>query len=211
MILYRLLWPLARAFYWLAFRPQVEGTEHLPRTGGYVISMNHVSGFDPPLVSVLVPRPVVHLTKAELFRYPILGYLLRTLGCIPVRRGEVDPTAMRAAIAALKAGYPMSVFPEGTRHAQRRGQPRGGAAFLALHAQVPIVPGAIVGPYRWGRPLKVRFGPPLRFDDGVPGRGTHQKIDSMSRRVMEAILALGAEGGPVNNGTPSPGIDSRTT
>jgi 1-acyl-sn-glycerol-3-phosphate acyltransferase len=208
MILYRILRPLCWAVYQVLFRPRVYGREHLPRTGGFIVCMNHVSGFDPPLVSVLVPRPVVHLTKAELFRYPVLGSVLRALGAIPVRRGEVDGRALRLAVQCLKAGHPMSVFPEGTRRAEARGKPRSGAAFLALHAGVPIVPGAICTPYRPGRRLVVRFGPPLRWDPAVPAKGNHQRLEWMSARIMEEIEAL--RRAPLGVRAPA-GFDTRAT
>ena len=201
---YRAWRMLGWAFFRIVFRVRVEGMEHVPRAGGYVVSLNHTSVFDPPLVGTIVPIEMRFMAKRQLFTFfPPFGRLLRAVGAIPIDRGEADRRAMRACVDALRAGYPLSVFPEGTRNVAARGQPRGGAAFLALHARVPVLPGAILSPYRVGRPLYVRFGPVIPWQslaaDGADGQGGggrasgHDRLDRLSRRIMAEIERIHGE------------------
>jgi 1-acyl-sn-glycerol-3-phosphate acyltransferase len=192
---------LGRAFFASVFRVRVEGLEHIPRRGGYIVSLNHTSLFDPPLVGTIVPVEMRFMAKRQLFTFfPPFGSLLKGVGAIPIERGEADRRAVRLCVDALREGYPLSVFPEGTRNLAARGQPRGGAAFLALHARVPVLPGAILGPYRVGHPLWVRFGPVIDWQSlaedsgGVDGADSgHARLDRLSRRIMTEIQRIHAE------------------
>lgn len=185
---------VAGIFFFTMFRIRVEGKEYVPQEGGFVVSLNHVSIFDPPLVGVIVERPMRYMAKRELFGIGPFGALLRSLGSIPIRRGEPDRAAIRACVAALKEGYGLSVFPEGTRNERQRGQARGGAAYLATKADVPILPGAIIGRYRFGKPLTVRFGPllaPPRATGDSPRRVDHGTVHAWSETLMDEIERLG--------------------
>lgn len=199
---YRAWRTLGRAFFAVAFRVRVEGLEHVPRAGGYIVSLNHTSLFDPPLVGTVVPIEMKFMAKRQLFTFfPPFGWLLEAVGAIPIDRGEADRRAVRRCVEALRAGYPLSVFPEGTRSPAARGQPRGGAAFLALHAKVPVLPGAILSPYRLGRPLFVRFGPVIDWrslaadaaDERSRADSGHARLDRLSRRIMSEIERIHAE------------------
>ncbi len=199
---YRAWRGLGRAFFAAVFRVRVEGMEHVPREGGYIVSLNHTSIFDPPLVGTIVPIEMRFMAKRELFTFfPPFGRLLLAVGAIPIDRGEADRRAVRQCVEALRAGYPLSVFPEGTRNVAARGRPRAGAAFLALHAHVPVLPGAILAPYRVGQPLWVRFGPPIGWrdlaSDGAEGEGRadsgHARLERLSARIMREIERIHAE------------------
>jgi 1-acyl-sn-glycerol-3-phosphate acyltransferase len=191
---YRALHTLGRLVLHSAFRVRVEGLEHVPERGGYIVSLNHTSVFDPPLVGTIVPVQMRFLAKRELFTFfPPFGRLLEAVGAIPVERGEADRRAVRRSVEALRQGYPLSVFPEGTRNAAARGKPRGGAAFLALHAGVPVLPGAILGPYRLGGPVWVRFGPPIDCSALADGMSAHERLDRLSGHIMAEIERLHAE------------------
>jgi 1-acyl-sn-glycerol-3-phosphate acyltransferase len=189
---------LGRTFFRLVFRVRVEGLEHVPRQGGYVVSLNHTSIFDPPLVGTIIPIEMRFMAKRQLFTFfPPFGWLLGAVGAIPIDRGVADRHAIRQCVDVLRSGYPLSVFPEGTRNLAARGQPRGGAAFLALHARVPVLPGAILSPYRVGQPLWVRFGAPIDWRDlGATAAGDasgHERLERLSRRIMEEIERIHAE------------------
>lgn len=203
---YRLWKGFAQAFFVTFFRLRVEGQENIPRSGGFVVSLNHVSIFDPPLVGVLVRRPMRFMAKKELFGFRPFGALLLSVGSIPIRRGEADRTAIRACVAALREGYGLSVFPEGTRNIEQRGRPRGGAAYLATKAQVPIVPGAIIGRYGVGRTLTVRFGRPMMPPGPDSSRIDHESVHALSDTLMQEIERLG-RGEPLDRPlTPAPPV-----
>ena len=145
----------------------------MPATGPFLIVANHSSFLDPPLVGGMTPRRLTFLAKAELFRVPVFGALIRRLGSQPVRRDGGDVAALRTAQRVLQDGGALLVFPEGTRGDEGVLRPaKPGAALLAMQTGVPVVPAYVRGSGRaWPRgrrlprPAKVvvTFGPPLSF------------------------------------------------
>lgn len=201
---YRIWKGIARAFFFTLFRIRVEGQENIPCAGGFIVSLNHVSIFDPPLLGVLVPRPMRFMAKKELFGFAPFGKLLLSVGSIPIRRGEPDRAAIRACVRALKDGYGLSVFPEGTRNVLQRGHPRGGAAYLATKAGVPIVPGAIIGRFAIGRSVTVRFGRPMLppRPEEASQRLDHESVHLWSETLMNEIERL-SRGEPLDRERPA--------
>jgi 1-acyl-sn-glycerol-3-phosphate acyltransferase len=201
-VLYTILKPIAVAIMRLLFRLEAHGVEHVPATGPVLIVANHSSVLDPPLVGGAAPRPLTFLAKAELFRVPGFGALIRRLNAKPLRREGADPAALRTAHRVLEAGGALLVFPEGTRGEE--GQLRAakpGAALLAMQTGVPVVPVYVRGSGRaWPRgrrlprPAKVvvTFGAPLSFAR-ASGADRKAQYEAASRRMMAAISALKEE------------------
>jgi len=129
------------------YRLHVEGAEHIPDTGAVIVAPNHKSSFDPPIVGVAIKNRLVHyMAKAELFKNPMFGWVLRKMGAFPVKRGTVDRMAIKQAVRELKNGHVLGIFPEGTRiKKDGLGRFHSGMASLALMTGVPIVPVAVVG------------------------------------------------------------------
>jgi glycerol-3-phosphate dehydrogenase (NAD(P)+) len=152
------------------FRLRRLGREHIP-DGGVVLAANHRSFLDPFAIGYCLPRPVYFVAKQELFRNPILGWLLNSMGAFPIRRGGADEESMETALQLLDRGDAVVIFPEGTRiRAGSLGRPKRGVGRIALQSGAPVVPVAITGSERartgWLiRPVKVhvRCGPPLTF------------------------------------------------
>jgi 1-acyl-sn-glycerol-3-phosphate acyltransferase len=198
-VLYAILKPLALAIMRLLFRLEGRGTERLPATGPVLLVANHSSYLDPPLVGGVAPRPLSFMAKAELFRVPLLGALIKRLNARPVRREGADAGALRTALRILHEGGVLLMFPEGTRGPEgtlREAKP--GAAMLAVLSGASVVPVFIRGSGRaWPRgqhlprPAKVivTFGEPLRFDrKDAEGRKTD--YEAVSRAMMAAIGRL---------------------
>jgi 1-acyl-sn-glycerol-3-phosphate acyltransferase len=129
------------------------GLEHLPETGGFVVSPNHVSYVDPLTFAHYMydsGRPAYFLTKESLFRIPIAGWIIGRAGQIPVYRNSLAAAdAYRAAVAAVRDGKPVGIFPEGTITRDPDLWPmRGktGAARVALETRCPLIPVAQWGP-----------------------------------------------------------------
>src|SRR5574341_2676966 len=99
----------------LLFRLEAREPGHVPATGPALLVSNHSSVLDPPLVGGASRRQLAFLAKAELFRIPLFGGLVRRLGARPLRREGADPAAMRTALRVLEEGGALLVFPEGTR------------------------------------------------------------------------------------------------
>jgi 1-acyl-sn-glycerol-3-phosphate acyltransferase len=155
------------------FRLRASGMENIPPEGGFVLSANHISNFDPwPLGMPLWPqRQLRFMAKIELFRSP-LWPILKGAGAFKVRRGEGDEEAIQTAIELAREGEVVVIFPEGTRREKglvKRFHARAhtGAARVALAAGVPLIPAAIGGTDRLTRlgPLRVGYGPPVELDD----------------------------------------------
>ena len=164
-----LSWPVVK----LLFRHRAIGTENVPSAGGLVLAANHWSNFDPwPLAIPFFPRRFFRfMAKAELFWFP-LGRVIEAGGGFKVRRGEQDEEAIATAVALVRDGHAVVMFPEGTR--RRKGirkkheaRWRTGAARIALEARVPLVPAGIAGTERLARlgPLRVAYGASIEMED----------------------------------------------
>lgn len=131
-----LLRPLAR----FLFRTVVERPQPLP-AGPLLIVGNHRSFLDPPIAAMWWDRPLSYFARGSLWRLPIVGFVLRTCGSLPIDRHEPQPKIMRRTIDWLRAGRRIMLFPEGTRTRSGRLQPlRPGFALFARRAGVPVLP-----------------------------------------------------------------------
>jgi dTDP-4-amino-4,6-dideoxygalactose transaminase len=190
---YRLVATVSAPLIRVIFRPTIRGSEHVPATGGFVLSANQLSNLDGwALAYSLLPRQLHWMGKAELFN-PISGPFVRGLGIFPVRRGEGDRAAVQRAIDLARSGRVVVIFPEGTRREKgfrkhREARPHSGAARVALAAGVPLVPAAIRGTERLTRLRQwhVAFGPPIELD----GLGEKGAAREATRRLWSAIVSL---------------------
>src|SRR5262245_20017623 len=170
---------LAGAIIRVVGRLQVVGKEKVPLTGGLVIASNHHSFWDPPTVSVSLPRETHFLAKEELFRVPGFGALIRSVNAIPIRRGMADLSGIARVLEKLRSGECLIVFPEGGRMKDgelHRAKP--GLGLIVAHARVPVVPVYVSGTNHIRRCLarkeriRVRFGEPMAaetlLEDGEP-------------------------------------------
>ncbi len=163
-----------------AFPGAVQGAEHLPSEGAYILAPVHRSYLDWLIVARVTRRRLRYLVKEEVWKSRAIGRLIELLGAFPVRRGAADREAFETALGVLGGGEPLVLFPEGTRSSGAViGELRDGAAYLALRARVPIVPVGIAGTERaWPRgrriprPGRVRLvvGAPLEPDAFLPPR-----------------------------------------
>jgi 1-acyl-sn-glycerol-3-phosphate acyltransferase len=188
-----LSWPVLHGLY----RLRARGRENLPAEGGFVLACNHISNLDPwPLGLPIWPKRFLRfMAKSELYWWP-LRYLINGVGAFPVRRGQHDVAAIETAVRLAREGYPVVMFPEGTR--RRKGlvkryeaRPRSGAARIALEAGVPLVPAAVKGTdqlLRLGR-LRVAYGAPVDVED-LRGKEVAEAAQEATERLMARILEL---------------------
>src|SRR5437773_5161124 len=199
--LYRALRAPVRGVLARWFGLHVEGTEHLPDRGPYLVAANHHNYLDAIVLGVSVPAPIAFLVMPRVWRAtPLHPAFQRHVGSIPLQVDRADVGALRRALAALERGRVVGIFPEGpfsVRGRLERGLP--GVALLALRSGAPVIPAGITGTYealaeRWGHiprrsALRVRFGPPRRFlPDGAHRRRTARQ--SVTQRIMDDIAAL---------------------
>ncbi len=160
------------------------GTEHLPKTGGFILAANHITNMDPFAVGQGTGRRVHFMAKKELFRSR-LGHWFQTTGnAFPVDRSKADLTAIKTTLRLLQAGQIVVIFPQGTRGGEVA---RGGVGFFALKANVPIVPAGLrLVRSRLGllKGYQVHYGP------AIPPEGSSEELTA---RAMAAISALADE------------------
>ncbi|MDH7571682.1 MAG: lysophospholipid acyltransferase family protein, partial [Armatimonadota bacterium] len=104
------VWNVVRLLFRALGGAEVCGREHFPARGPVMVVSNHLSHVDPPLLAVVSPRYTFFMAKEELFRVPVLGAFLRSIGTFPVKRGTVDREAIRHALAVLAAGEVLGMF-----------------------------------------------------------------------------------------------------
>jgi 1-acyl-sn-glycerol-3-phosphate acyltransferase len=201
MLFYRIIRFLVGGGSKAVFRARVRGLENLPASGGYVLAPSHRSMMDIPFAAWLTPRQLRYMGKASLFKIPVLGKLFAVLGGFPVQRDGTDRKALRDSIAMLQNGEVLLVYPEGTRQHGPKIQPlQPGAAYLALRADVPILPVGIAGTEeilrtpgkrlpRFGRVAMVVGEPfvmPARATSAVP----RDQVDAVTAELSDRLQVL---------------------
>ena len=188
----------------LLWDANIEGTEHLPRSGPFILVGNHCSNLDPLMMGWAsghqIGRVVHFMAKIEMRSWPVIGWLTTQSGVFFVRRGERDRAAQAFSLETLAAGQPIAIFPEGTRSKNGRLQEgKGGAALIAMRSGAPIVPAAISGTHRifpgtsrWPHAsrVRIRFGEPFTLPHQQTGRLDRTVMAEGTERIMHAIEAL---------------------
>lgn len=192
-IAYELLRYLARIVFFFTMRIRMRGLYNVPRKGPYIIASNHLSWLDIPLVAMCVPGKVIYMAKEETFTGNI-GWVTRFLGAFPVKRGEGDRQAMRAANDLLKRKKVLVIFPEGTRSKTHTlAKAHAGLGMIALRAGVPIVPVAIYGSEngwkKFGARVTISYGEPILFNP-TGAKVTREDIAEATETVMRRISAM---------------------
>ena len=194
---YRIIRNLAWLLAHLVCRYRVSGREHVPTKGALLIVANHLSWFDPLLLSLITTRRVWFFTKAEMFNWPIVGWLCKITGQIPVHRGEGDRTALERALSYLRAGRAIVFFPEGTVERQEQMIPaHPGIAMLALHSGATLLPVAHTGTRRVLRPGRGWF-PRVQIQIGHPylpalptGMARKVGLQEITQELMQHIARM---------------------
>jgi 1-acyl-sn-glycerol-3-phosphate acyltransferase len=198
----RLLHRFSYAWSWLImktiFSPvKVTGLEKIDTSKPHVYAVNHASALDIPVVYVYLPFQFRIAFKKELLSYPVVGWHLKRSGqvCIDQQNPAHSISSIRAALKGLKSGLPLVIYPEGGRTPDGEIKPfLPGAFFLALKAQVDIVPVALVGTYELlpmntyhikSRPLEMRVGEPI----STAGL-TIRNLEALSAKVQKAVEEL---------------------
>jgi 1-acyl-sn-glycerol-3-phosphate acyltransferase len=198
-VLYAFLKPIAVFLMRAWFGLRVRGAEHVPASGPALIVSNHQSILDPPVIGGAARRQIYFLAKAELFRIPMFGSLIRALHARPVRREGSDPGALRTAAQLLGEGKALLVFPEGTRSLNGRlGEGKPGVGMLAVTSGAPVVPVYVSGTLEalpkgsaWPRrsQVSVSFGPALHFKPRN-GAGRKERYREAAVEMMRGIAEL---------------------
>lgn len=190
--IYCIVAPVFRIFY----RVRVTGRENIPE-GASVICGNHTALTDPFFIAIAMGRKrlPIFMAKIELFKVPVVSFILRKIRAIPVDRGAADIAPIKTAISELKAGNKVAIFPEGTRvdgDEANADAAKTGAAMIASRAGVDIVPMYISAKKHIFGKVNVIIGEPVNLDS-FEGSGS-AKYKKAIHHVFEEILRMGKEG-----------------
>jgi len=192
----------------------VQGRDNVPKTGPLILTSNHLNNADPPILTGSFPRQISWMTKAEWFKTPLVGWMFKQGGMIPVRRFEADLQALRQSQEVLKQGRVLGMFPEGTRSKNKQlkqGEP--GSALIALRSGAPVLPVAIWGTENVRLPrdiigrtrAHIRIGKPYT----LPRAGrkiSREDVEQGTQLIMKKIAELLPEKyrGPYADTEPAP-------
>jgi 1-acyl-sn-glycerol-3-phosphate acyltransferase len=201
LLLYHLFkWSFVSPLLHAYFRGRVYGAEKVPQTGPLIVVSNHGSYFDPPILSCCLRRPVAYMAKEELFRVPLLKQAIQAYGAYPVKRGAGDRGAIKAAMAALREGWVVGIFLEGTRTPDARIlHPKLGAAMIAAKSRVPLLPVSLWGTEKIlhkGSSVPRRVPITVRIGDLMPPplTGRREELQELTEKCAATINALHALG-----------------
>ena len=197
----RIFRPIFRLVFHLLSDVKIIGRENVPKHGPYLITINHVSLFEPPFILAFWPTPPEGAGAVEIWSRPGQAILVRLYHGIPVHRGDFDRQLLDTMIAVLKSGRPLLLAPEGgrTHHiGMRRALP--GVAYIVDKTGVPVIPVGIIGTtddfmnraLHLKRPrLEMRIGKPLILLQ-VEGKGAmrHEALQANADKIMQAIAEL---------------------
>ncbi len=185
---------LAIPLFKLLFHYKVRGKKNLPKKGAYIVCSNHLSNYDPMLLSVTQKRQIYYMAKKELFENKWGAAIIRELGAFPVDRGAGDGEAIRLAEEVVQDGRLLGIFIEGTR--SKTGEflrPKSGAAMVAFQTQTPVIPVCITPKeqkIKLFQRVTISWGTPLSIEELGLQNGTPTTFRNASRRIMDEIKLL---------------------
>ncbi len=207
----------ARMLLRIAFSPmRVLYPERLHQPTACVFACNHLSYMDTPALFGTLPFQFRILANHYLFAYPFIGWHLTRSGQVPIDQSSIRSqiAGLSKGVATLKAGTPIVLFPDGSRSSDGHvRQFLSGAAFMAIKAQVPLVPMALIGTYELlpmhtyslaPRPLLLVVGEP------IPTTGlTTKNSDAVTQKLLSAISDMYYEHSPLERPAKAPPSEAK--
>ena len=181
------------------FRAEITGLENIPESGNFMICGNHLSMGDIFLQFCFMPGYVRFMAKQELFKIPVIGYFMKKLGAVPVKRGYGDVAAVRKMISLCKEGETISIYPQGHRYKgeePKREQCKDGAALICTRAGCDILPVAFYGKGWRIKPFhktKIIVGKPIKYEELGITEENARDYGRITDIIFSEILKLLAE------------------
>jgi 1-acyl-sn-glycerol-3-phosphate acyltransferase len=199
--LYFLGWIFFRAIYKFYFGWRVYNPERVPLKGPVILASNHSSYVDPPLVGAGIKRGINYLAREDLFRFPVVGWVLNNWNAVPVDREGGGARGLKAILDRLLDGGAIILFPEGTRSRDGKLQPaRSGIGLTVIKSAAPVVPVRVFGTYeafgrhmRFPRPrrIAVKYGQLMLFEQVRAEAKTCSKarLKQIYQQVADELMA----------------------
>ena len=174
--------------YKFVFKGNLIGRNNIPQTDSYIMVSNHGSLLDPPFLGHALGRNISFMAKAELFKIPFLGFIIKACGAYPVKRGIADKNTIKTACKKLSNDNSIGIFIDGTRQKNGRvNKPKQGAALLAFKNQKLLLPVAIVNSHRL---IRFKFCIPLFSKIVIKVGKPVQPPQSSSRDDLHSVTML---------------------
>ena len=179
-----------RLFCRVFFKYEVIGIENVPLEGNVIIAANHKSNLDPIFVaSSMTTREVAAVAKKELFDHKILGFILKKLNTIPIDRENTGISTVKQILRAIKDGYVLGLFPEGTRvKGKEFGQEKAGLSLFASKGKANVVPISVISTYKLFSRVKIYIGEPIDMSQYFKAKLTNEDHERISEEVMQVII-----------------------
>ncbi len=182
--------------YKFVFQGYLIGRENIPQKDSFIMVSNHGSLLDPPLLGHALGRNISFMAKAELFKIPFLGFVIKACGAYPVKRGIADKNTIKTACAKLSNNNSIGIFIDGTRQKNGRvNKPKQGAALLAFKNQKLLLPVAIVNSHKLIRfkfcipffsKIVIKVGKPIQ----PPQSSSRDDLNSVTMHLQDYINNL---------------------
>ena len=182
--------------YKFVFKGHLIGRENIPQKDAFIMVSNHGSLLDPPLLGHALGRNISFMAKAELFKIPLLGSVIKACGAYPVKRGIADKKTIKTACKKLSNDNCIGIFIDGTRQKNGRvNKPKQGAALLAFKNQKLLLPVAIINSHRLIRfkflfplfsKIVIKVGKPVQ----PPQSSSRDDLNSLTMHLRDNINNL---------------------
>jgi 1-acyl-sn-glycerol-3-phosphate acyltransferase len=199
-------WSLFRLYFRFYHRWKISGAESVPAEGPAILASNHASFLDPPLVGAATRREINYMARETLFRFPVMGNILRGVNAVPVDREGGGAAGLRAILDRLFTGGAIILFPEGTRSPDGQLQKaKSGIGLTVIKSDAPVIPVRVFGTFaalsrhhKFPRPhpVCVKFGKALDLSDlraeakSCPKPRQKEIYQEVADRIMRAISEL---------------------
>ncbi len=182
--------------YKFVFKGHLIGRENIPQKDAFIMVSNHGSLLDPPLLGHAIGRNISFMAKAELFKIPLIGFVIKACGAYPVKRGIADKNTIKTACKKLSNDNCIGIFIDGTRQKNGRvNKPKQGAALLAYKNQKLLLPVAIVNSHRlikfkffipFFSKIIIKVGKPVQ----PPQNSSRENLNSITKQLQNNINNL---------------------
>lgn len=189
MSFYKFAINVFRGFSKVFFKYEVIGEENIPDEGNIIIAANHKSNLDPVFLAASIRnREVAAIAKKELFKIKPLGFILNKLNVIPIDREKPDVSTIKNILRAIKDGYVLGIFPEGTRIKEPGfGEAKAGLSVFAIKGKANIVPISIISNYKLFNRVTIYIDKPISFEDYYKQKLTTEDNERLAQNVLEVI------------------------
>ena len=187
----KIIYEAVKVFMNSIFKIEIKGAENIPSDGGCMVCSNHISMWDPVLISCFLPRQISFVAKEELKKVPLVGGVLKSVGTIFIKRNSSDLAAIKASMKAIENGRVLGIFPTGTREKRvPDAKPKSGAALIAAKTGAKVIPVAINATYKIFSKIEVTIGEPIDYSECKGKKMNSEQLDKMAYEIYDKIVEI---------------------